>query len=62
MQENHTSKTDAENRKEKIRAKYRSAIPEDVDIIPAAPQENFFEDENEKRVAFYVRVSTDDPR
>ena len=62
MQENQTPKTDAESRKEKIRAKYRSAIPEDVDIIPAAPQENFFEDENEKRVAFYVRVSTDDPR
>lgn len=62
MQDNTTSKKDTENRKEKIRAKYQSAIPDDIDMIPAAPQENFFEDDNEKRVAFYVRVSTDDPR
>jgi site-specific DNA recombinase len=62
MQENTTPRKDAENIKEKIRAKYQSAIPDDIDIIPALPQENFFEDDNEKRVAFYVRVSTDDPR
>ena len=62
MQENQPAKKDAEIRKEKIRAKYQSAIPDDIDIIPATPQENFFEDEKEKRVAFYVRVSTDDPR
>ncbi len=62
MQETKAVKRDTENRKEKIRAKYQSAIPDDIDIIPAAPQENFFEDEKEKRVAFYVRVSTDDPR
>ena len=62
MQDNQSPKTDAEIRKEKIRAKYQSAIPDDIDIIPATPQENFFEDDNEKRVAFYVRVSTDDPR
>ncbi len=62
MQENESTKRDAENRKEKIRVKYQSAIPDDIDIIPATPQENFFEDKNEKRLAFYVRVSTDDPR
>lgn len=62
MQENTTPKKDADTRKEKIRARYQSAIPDDIDVIPATPQENFFEDETEKRVAFYVRVSTDDPR
>lgn len=62
MQENQPAKKNAEIRKEKIRAKYQSAIPDDIDIIPATPQESFFEDEKEKRVAFYVRVSTDDPR
>jgi len=62
MQDNTTPKKETENRKEKIRAKYQSGIPDDIGIIPATPQENFFEDENEKRIAFYVRVSTDDPR
>jgi len=62
LQDNQPSKITVENRKEKIRAKYQGAIPDDIDMIPATPQENFFEDENEKRVAFYVRVSTDDPR
>ena len=33
-----------------------------MDIIPAIPQVNFYEDKNEKRVAVYARVSTDDPR
>jgi len=62
MEENQSTKTGSESRKEKIRAKYNRAIPDGIDVIPATPQENFFEDKNEKRVAFYVRVSTDDPR
>ncbi len=62
MPDNQPPQKDTETRKVKIRAKYQGAIPDDVDVIPATPQENFFEDDNEKRVAFYVRVSTDDPR
>lgn len=62
MQNNVTNRKDAETQKDKIRTKYQSAIPDDIDIIPATPQENFFEDGTKKRVAFYVRVSTDDPR
>lgn len=48
--------------KEKIRARYKSANPEELDIIPAAPTESFYEDTSEKRVAVYARVSTGDPR
>lgn len=62
MQDNQASKKDVKIRRDKIRTKYQNAIPDDIDIIPATPQENFFEDDNKKRVAFYVRVSTDDPR
>ncbi len=57
MQENTTPRKDAENIKEKIRAKYQSAIPDDIDIISATPQENFFEDDNEKRVASAVLIA-----
>lgn len=48
--------------KEKIRARYRGVNPDYLEVIPAAPMENFYEDESEKRVAVYVRVSTGDPR
>jgi len=51
MEENQSSKTNAENRKDKIRAKYQRAIPDGIDVIPATPQENIFEDKNEKQVA-----------
>jgi len=53
---------DSDNQKEKIRSRYRENNINDIDLIPATPKENFFEDKNEKRVAFYARVSTDDPR
>lgn len=48
--------------KEKIRARYRGINMDDLEVIPAKQQENFFEDQSEKRVAVYARVSTDDPR
>ena len=52
----------AEQRKQRIRERYRGVDPDELDVIPAAPQENFYEDSNEKRVGVYARVSTDDPR
>ena len=35
---------------------------EELDVIPAAPQEDFYSESTTKRVAVYARVSTDDPR
>lgn len=54
--------SNSETQKEKIRNKYKGIDPEELDIIPALPQVNFYEDTQVKRVAVYVRVSTDDPR
>lgn len=48
--------------KAKIRERYRGIDTSELDVIPATPQENFYEDTREKRVAVYARVSTDDPR
>lgn len=52
----------SEFQKEKIRNKYKGVNPDELDIIPAIPQVGLYEDKNEKRVAVYARVSTDDPR
>lgn len=62
MKENEVQITSAESRKEKIRARYKGLEPDELDVIPAIPQANFYEDESNKRVAVYARVSTDDPR
>lgn len=48
--------------KEKIRKRYKGINVDELDIIPAIPEKNLFENCTEKRVAVYVRVSTDDPR
>ncbi len=52
----------SEIQKAKIRSKYKGINQDELDIIPAIPQVNFSEDKQEKRVAVYARVSTDDPR
>jgi DNA invertase Pin-like site-specific DNA recombinase len=62
MLENETPLKSAENKKDKIRARYQGVNPDEINLIPAIPQKNFHEDKKEKRVAIYVRVSTDDPR
>ena len=59
MQEAETTKSKIEEEKRKIRQRYRGVSMDDVEIIPAKPQVNFFEDDREKRVAVYARVSTD---
>lgn len=51
-----------DNRKAYIRERYKGSDLADVEIIPATPQENIYDGEQQKRVAVYVRVSTDDPR
>ena len=62
MNENKRELLNTESQKARIRARYKGINPDDLDVIPAAPQENFYEDNREKRVAIYVRVSTDDSR
>ena len=58
MQDKEILKT-KEQRKEKIRAKYHDLCADDIEYIPAREQINFFNDDTPKRVAVYVRVSTD---
>lgn len=51
-----------DDQKLRIRERYKGSTLDDVEIIPAAPQENIYDSEQKKRVAVYARVSTDDPR
>lgn len=48
--------------KEKIRQRYKGIPAEELEVIPAIQETDFYEDESKKRVAVYARVSTDDPR
>lgn len=50
-----------EDQKEKIRKKYKGIDFDELQIIPAKPQIGLYDEKNEKRVAVYARVSTDDP-
>ena len=54
--------TSSAAQKEKISQRYKGVDIDELDVIPALPQANFYEDQREKRVAVYARVSTDDPR
>jgi len=53
---------EAESQKARIRERYKGIDLDELDVIPAVAQENFFDSINIKRVAVYARVSTDDPR
>ena len=55
------AKDDTSLRKQRIRERYRGVAEENLDCIPAIPQEDFYRSESKKRVAVYARVSTDDP-
>ncbi len=61
MKENELQINTTESQKARIRERYKGINPDELDIIPAIPQENFYEEKKEKRVAVYARVSTDDP-
>lgn len=52
---------DKETRKDEIRKRYQGMNPDEIEVIPAIPEEDIFDDNKEKRVAVYVRVSTGDP-
>ena len=48
--------------KQRIRDRYKGVELEELDVIPAVPQEDFYSESTTKRVAVYARASTDDPR
>lgn len=48
--------------KEKIRKRYKGIDPDELEVIPALPKEELYDENKEKRVAVYARVSTDEPR
>ena len=50
-----------EEQKERIRARYKGVDPDLLEVIPAKEKVKLFEDTQEKNVAAYCRVSTDDP-
>ena len=53
--------TTSEERKAKIRERYKGIDPNELDVIPAIKPADFYSDNSSKRVAVYARVSTDDP-
>ena len=62
MNENEHKAGSVADQKNKIRELYKGVSLDELDVIPALPQEDIFAVENEQRVAVYARVSTDDPR
>ena len=62
MREFEESAGSAAAAKEKIRARYKGVNPDELEVIPALPKDNIFEENKMRRVAVYARVSTGDPR
>lgn len=62
MKDNELKSGSIADQKNKIRERYKGVSIDELDVIPALPQEDIFAVENEQRVAVYARVSTDDPR
>ena len=62
MKENEERAGSIAEQKQRIRERYKGIDEDELDVIPAIPQEDFYKTETEKRVAVYARVSTDDPR
>ena len=52
----------SKDEKSRIRKRYEGIAPETLEVIPAIQEASFYDDDRTKRVAVYVRVSTDDPR
>lgn len=62
MKETEEKLNSIDEQKRKIRERYRGISEDELDIIPALPEEDFYSESTMKRVAVYARVSTDDPR
>ena len=52
----------SQERKIRIRERYKGIDEELLDVIPAIKQDGFYDEDKIKRVGVYARVSTDDPR
>lgn len=61
MKENEENILDIEEKKRRIRERYRGVDSDELDFIPAKEKENIHKVDVERRVAVYARVSTDDP-
>ena len=61
MNETEQKLSSAEERKEKIRQRYKGIGDDQLSVIPAVPKPDIFDHERTLRVAVYARVSTDDP-
>lgn len=48
-------------KKSRIRLRYQGIDPDLLEVIPTKPTEDIYDDHVHRRVAVYVRVSTDDP-
>ena len=58
MDQSNNHKRDDEERREKIRKRYKGGSTENAEYTPAKPEPKLFDDDSNKRIAVYVRVST----
>lgn len=61
MSEQGQSGSDVAEQKAKIRSRYRGIDPDLLVVLPAKTEAGLYDDAIHRRVAVYVRVSTDDP-
>ncbi|MCC8014014.1 MAG: recombinase family protein [Eubacterium sp.] len=61
MKENSEKITQTEERKQRIRERYKGVSIDELDFIPASKKEKINRKDAALRVAVYARVSTDDP-
>lgn len=62
MKETEFCRDSADTKKSRIRSRYRGIDPGLLEVIPAKPAADLYDDNVYRRVAVYARVSTDDPR
>lgn len=60
MKEYEKGVSSQEEKKNRIRERYKGVSRDELEFIPAKPKEKLFEDSGAKRVCAYCRVSTDD--
>lgn len=62
MKEAELPGKNADIQKSRIRSRYQGVDPKLLEVIPAKPAADLYDDSAHRRVAIYARVSTDDPR
>ena len=61
MNETEQRLSSTEEKKEKIRQRYKGVGEDQLSVIPAVPKPDIFDHDRKLRVAVYARVSTGDP-